>query len=93
MRPSLPPSAAGGGDVVKNKTSRQDKPSRQAGSRARGTRRVPPKELGRRTDADLLFAPDLFWSLAFSTRLAWGLGGGCSLNGLYSSMHCVGMFN
>lgn len=35
----------------------------------------------------------LFWSLAFLTRLAWGLGGGCSLNGLYSSMHCVGMLN
>ena len=53
---------------------------------------VPPKELlGRRTDADSCFL--LFWSLAFLTRLAWGLGGGCSLNGLYSSMHCVGMLN
>lgn len=58
---------------------------------SRGTARYRQKNssVGGQTQTCFL----LFWSLAFLTRLAWGLGGGCSLNGLYSSMHCVGMLN
>lgn len=65
-----------------NKQTRQAKPPSEAGSQK--------NSVGGQTQTCFLL---LFWSLAFLTRLAWGLGGGCSLNGLYSSMHCVGMFN
>ena len=62
----------------------QNKQTRQAGSQK--------NSVGGQTQTCFLL---LFWSLASLTRLAWGLGGGYmySLNGLYSSMHCVGMFN
>ena len=66
----------------------QNKQTSQAGSRF--SRYRQKNSVGGQTHTCFLL---LFWSLAFLTRLAWGLGGGCSLNGLYSSMHCVGMFN